>query len=249
MKATKIALISMFAALLPGVANASITITSNAMTAYAYDGTSGGNGANFNGTSIPSSTSLNASDGPSSSQNYIDWTTNGSQTILSWDMEHKRIGQLNSTAETYEGGLYFSSDADTTYDLSGYYVVTDAATSSSGWVGQIVQLYDFTANIYLFANHQDSRSTHDESFTLGGLSGDYSNSLAGSLTGNLLAGHNYQLYFDIRTLAIPDGDAGASALGNLTLKIGEAPAAVPEPLSAIVWGCLVALCAVCCHRN
>jgi hypothetical protein len=71
----------------------------------------------------------------------------------------------------------------------------------------------------------------------------------GSQAGKLIAGHNYSMVFQSNLQAVPDGDAGASAVGKFTLTIGEAAAGVvPEPLSLFVWDGLIVVVGVRCGR-
>ena len=81
----------------------------------------------------------------------------------------------------------------------------------------------------MFRETSQSRSTSNESFLLGVAGdGDYFKSTTGSLTGNLLAGHNYRFFFNSLIQAFgPSGETlvAATANGNVTLQIGS----VPEP--------------------
>ena len=77
--------------------------------------------------------------------------------------------------------------------------------------------------------------------------GDFSNTTQGSLTGTLLAGHQYEFYFEDFIQAFPQTDFGATATGCITLSIGGATgggacgvAAVPEPGSLALAGLALA---------
>jgi hypothetical protein len=213
-------------------AQASITISNSPI--YAVAETGGASAGNFfNGTTIPTSTTLDAIVGNVYSKNTIDWSVNGAQTILSFDMDHMRVGAAGSYAQTYGSWLTFTANNNEPYELSGYYNVTDVGTS--GYVSLFTHLHDVTANADLFFNQQYSLNTINEQFVVDDTDGDNYNSLIGSPTGNLIAGHDYELYFEGLVYAYPDADAGASALGNFTLTIGIANDTVPEPLSLLVW--------------
>ena len=111
--------------------------------------------------------------------------------------------------------LLFTADANSGYVLEGVYTAIDA----NGWrTAMQVHLYDQTAADYLFQNIQRSNATPNESFTLGLEDGDLSPVLVGSLTGNLLAGHQYQLYFRIYISNTANEDTTpATASGTLSL--------------------------------
>ena len=96
---------------------------------------------------------------------------------------------------------------------------------------------DLTASTQLFYNYQISRSTDNESFLLGGMGGDDVNTLAGNITGNLIAGHEYRFAFDSYIYSTNSATPDTSALGNLELSISstsEAP--VPEPGTMLLLG-------------
>jgi hypothetical protein len=196
----------------------------------------------FSGTTIPTSTTLNVVDGNTHSKNVIDWSVNGGQTILSFDMDHKRNGSVSSLGQTDVTPLTFTANANEPFELSGYYNVTDIGASGSG-VGMFAQLVDETAGTAPFSNTQNSRNTINEQFVLGETGGDDFNFLVGSLTGNLVAGHVYIFHFGYNIGSTPFENSGASALGNLTLKIGT----VPEPSSILI--CLAGIFATLICRN
>jgi hypothetical protein len=132
-------------------------------------------------------------------------------------------------------------NTDTTYSLSGMFSATDVG--SPGRVYSNVLLYDQGAGTMLFQDWNDSYSTANESFILGVAGdGDVSNFTIGSLTGNLLAGHNYRLFFKDFIQAYPTADQGASATGCVTLAIGGATGggscgtSVPAPAPLALFG-------------
>jgi hypothetical protein len=242
-------LVGALAALIPGVAHASIQITYNSTYTKTNDGSGSSDFDYFAGMTVPTSTTLTASAGGNSSNTTIDWSTSGGQTTLFFDMEHLRTGTQGSYSRT-SGYLYFTATADATYALSGDYQVDDDSADDSGIVVQGAYLYDQTANESLFKGYQDSRSTHDEQFTLGGMDGDYYYSLdsGSSLTGNLIAGHQYLFDFGAIIHAYPTADSGASAEGNFTLTITD-NSAVPEPLSLLVWVGLASVAGLVTYRR
>jgi hypothetical protein len=246
MKLLRTALTGLSAALLSTAAQASIAITSNFTGAYASAGI-GGSSTSFNGTVIPTFTTLDAIDGTAHSNHIIDWSTSGGQTVLSLDIDHHRNGTQYSYAQT-QTVLIFTANSSISYELSGRYYVTDVGSNESGSVRLEAGIYDITANAYSSYSFQTSQVTNDEQFYLGATGGDSNNSLLGSLTGNLIGGHTYQLFSNTLIYAFPNGDSGASAVGNITLTIG-ANSSAPEPLSLLVWGGLAVLSVVAIRRT
>jgi PEP-CTERM motif len=123
--------------------------------------------------------------------------------------------------------LDFSVDEDTFYAASGFYDVNDVV--EPGEVYMWISLYDLTESRYNFFHSQASDNTQDESFYVGGLGGDPENYLSGPLAGELISGHSYRFFWDAYIYASPDGDSGATAVGNFTLTIGDPVTTVPLP--------------------
>ncbi len=151
-------------------------------------------------------------------------------------MAHTRAGGAASYGRTYESSLYFTALANTIYELSGTYDLM-----GDGAVYNYIFLKDVTDNNQLFYSYQQSRSTFNESFTLGQTGGDHADSLSGSLTGSLISGHQYEFRFDAYVWSY-DGNIGdyspnaASGAGNFTLTIGDAVTSAPEPTSMALLG-------------
>ena len=176
----------------------------------AYDGATIDVSETYNPTSLPSSGTVGAGVGASSTT--TDHTLSSASFEFSFD--HTREGTRNAYSES-DGSLNFSVDADGGYLLEGVYTAIDA---DGQWTAMEVHLYDRTAANYVFQNLQRSSPTPDESFTLGLEDGDLSSVLVGSPTGNLLAGHQYQLYFRMDIWNSADQDTTpATASGNLSL--------------------------------
>jgi hypothetical protein len=201
------------------------------------------------GISIPTHVGVSAGSEISSSTSEIEWFSAGGQTVLAYDLDHQRGGELFSTAMT-EHTLRFTASATAPFELSGGYNVSDVSAVQSGFIHLFANLLDITGGAYLFENSQTSINTHDEHFTLGETGGDNFNFLFGSLTGTLIAGHMYEFSFNGRTVASPDQDTGAAATGNITFTIGvRASGAAPEPLSMLVWGGLIAAVGLITQRR
>jgi hypothetical protein len=222
------------------IAHATITIFDGRLTATASDG-SGDEATGFiEGNSISTSSGpiqIDIFDGEAYSKNTIDWYVNGGETTLSFDTIQKRLGNVRSVASLYSLSLIFSANITESYELSGYYSVTDVGAMESGNVRQFIRLYDFTNIANLIYTDQWSANTHNEQFTIGEVGGDFYNLLPpeSSLTGTLIAGHSYRLTVDFTIstsdVYVPSGpDSGASAVGKLSFKIGE----IPEPSTALL---------------
>jgi hypothetical protein len=219
-------------------AQASITINETSLDAQATE-PNGQVEQYFYGTSIPTSTTVSAVVGSAHNNTTINWSFSGGQTILSFDMDHKRPAG-GSAAQTYMGigaaVMSFTANADAAYTVSGFYNATDVG--KIGFVYEGIWLHDITANIPLFDNSQESRNTANEQFVVGETGGDTSNSLSGSSTGILIAGHEYSLNFEYFIFPHLFGDSGASALGNATLTINDIAAPEPSTLSLLGIGAI-----------
>lgn len=217
---------------------ASITIVPHSnydIRARADSGGIGGNSVtnHFNGVTIPTNATLDAEAQNTLfglpmaySHNTINWFTNGGQTILSFDVEHRLVG----TVETAINELRFTANADAPFTISGFY-----NGGGSGGVFQTHQvnfIEDGTGTLF----RQQTRNAGGGNFTFGTPGGNLIDSLVGTPAGNLIAGRSYTLFYS--SFLEANGDPGTiSALGNLTLTIGTLgqPGVVPEPLSLLVW--------------
>jgi hypothetical protein len=148
----------------------------------------------------------------------VDHTRDGAVLL------HPTFGLLGSGAAS-GADIYFSPDTDVGYVLSGWY----SAVNPAGSVHFEAFLLDQTLGA-LFLSFQTSKSTPNETFTLGLLEGDDTNLLFGSLTGTLLAGHEYQFTYRMSMGTGPTADAGATATGFVSLAF------VPEPAPAALLG-------------
>ncbi len=88
-------------------------------------------------------------------------------------------------------------------------------------------LTDVTEDVILFLGTQESEATPNESFTVGRQGGDLSNSLEGSRSGALVAGHVYALEYIACIKADPAATLSATASGFFRLTLGAPP--IPTP--------------------
>lgn len=221
-----------------------ITINSSFVRAFAYDGSSVANAQDDTSTAF-GARSLLAVAGAYSSAVDLNWVDTGSGALIDFDIGQTRAGNQGGYADVYEAYFNFTADVDTTYSISGQYTADDVG--NGGRLYSNVFLRDLTAgSTMLFQDFTESRSTVDESFTLGtaALEGDKANVLQGSLTGNLIAGNEYQFFFEYLTHAYQVADDGTTTTGCVTLSIGGAggagscgiSASVPEPMPLTLLG-------------
>ena len=176
----------------------------------------------FNPVSTPFFDTSTVVDGAaSSSSGYA--LTDGGFDITSFD--HVRPPALNDWAQSL-GDIFFSVDQDVDYEASGSYTVID---SDGRLISYQSQLIDLTSGMVLYESRQESRSTPNESFTLGGSGGDFGNTSSGSLTGMLIGGHDYYFFYDALIQALPTASTTvATASGFLSLNF------VPEASTGVL---------------
>ncbi len=118
--------------------------------------------------------------------------------------------------------IVFSLDQEVEYILDGSY----SAIDPDGRQVELNVTLEEQGGSVLFSNRQNSSSTPNESFVLGGTAGDDFNFLSGSLTGTLDASTLYHLLVlsYVRNGPFPP-EAPATGSGNVTLQF------VPEPSS------------------
>jgi hypothetical protein len=197
-----------------------LTITLNVdgtsrVSALATNG-GAGNLQTVNPVSLPTSGAPTATQGPNQS------TTPYSLSNASFQFSFDNLrGTALDAAASSLSAMDFSPDSNIDYVLSGVYT-SDAPEGSDTFLR--VDFYDFTASQLLFFNIQRSLATPAESFVLGQQGGDAENTLQGSLTGTLIAGHHYLLTTTAYVAAYPSPTASpARGTGYVTLAF------VPEP--------------------
>ena len=127
-------------------------------------------------------------------------------------------------AQTGASPMYFGVGADDFYTLEGVYTAVDAEGRR---ISQGARLRDVTDGVTLFDGIQESQATPNESFTVGRMGGDFANTLEGSRTGTLLAGHEYRLEYFAFIDAEPPATLPATASGYFRLTLGAPPEFVP----------------------
>jgi hypothetical protein len=142
--------------------------------------------------------------------------------------DHARVSTYQSLGHS-NGVIFFSVDENIDYIASGSYSAVDSdGRETYLWA----ELHDSTIGSVVFENLQWSQATPNESFTLGGAEGDFDNISTGSLTGTLIAGHDYTFEYNVFIQADPTASAsGAIATGGVALTF------IPEPSTALLLGC------------
>lgn len=212
---------------------APITITTAVVTTTAFDiGLTDGDVDSSTAYGVRTVTSQQ---GVSIATTQRNWQDTGSGAVFDFDFAQRRSGLPNAYADT-DGYVDFTvGAADVSYVLSGLFAMSGPANR----IVASMSLVDRSTGVALFGGGSLSEDTADESFTLGVAGGgDLLDLLEGSLTGTLLAGHDYRLDWAYFIQAAPRSDNGATASGCLTLSLNGAAGdglcgvganAVPEP--------------------
>ena len=192
-------------------------------------------------TTIPYSTTVSENVGNSSSTTDINYSGNDSYTTFAYDFTHSIDNTTGDTStQDYAAisvgndSLYFTATGASSYTIDGYYTMTGPAGT---YTYLNVYLYDLTTSTFLFRDLAQSWNTANESFTVGGdEEADASRISLGSLTGNLIDGHDYRFLFSFSISAYAGSPistlVAATADGSLSLSIG----AVPVPPAVWLFG-------------
>jgi hypothetical protein len=127
------------------------------------------------------------------------------------------------------GSLYFDVSADMAFTIAGEFNMAPGSTPDAHIFNG--GIYDLTTGQWIYYSSQHSRNTASEAFTLGQNGGDYANTLIQSGSYDLLAGHQYQVYYATWNQADPYAAEG-NASGYFSFSahsVNPAPEAVPEP--------------------
>ena len=222
-----IAAAPIFLLLLVPVASAySVTLNgagASVLKTQAWDGFGGYASETVNPVALPYSYTSASSDWTVTSESVYSFSGAGFNITF----DHSRAIALNNYAQS-DGSIYFNVDENVDYHALGSYSVLDSD-------GRRVYLYtyleDMTAVSFSFRSLQESRSTPNESFSLGHNGGDLGNINFGSLSGTLIAGHDYRFGYYAFIQANPTASTtGATATGSISLSF----APVPEPSTALL---------------
>jgi len=218
-----------------GAAAVPITVLTNSTAVWAYD--AGLQTDSFGGVIVPSSDSLAATRGSASST--ADVAMTGSDTSFAYDISMLHSIDATSTATEYArtvvSVLNFLAVEDATYSISGLY---DILSANNLEVAVEAYLWDATTSTFLFIDTTRSRGVSaPTSFVVGDIGdGNDQNDTSGSLTGSLIAGHQY--YFNINAGIINRTSAGyvvasGNASGAYTLDVASMSAPPPPPPTSV----------------
>jgi hypothetical protein len=172
---------------------------------------------------LPFKAAALVSDGGTSALAQYDF----SNDAFSITFSHTRLGTQDSYGQLF-GHIIFSVDQDVNYSATGFHTAIDPEGRS---VTLVSHLIDYDTKSYLYDSLQWSKSTPNESLTLGLTEGDDYNVDLGSLSGTLPAGHEFKFYYAARVRTLPSASIqGATGSGNFTLRF----TAVPEPSTALL---------------
>ena len=208
-----------------------VTVTNNFVEAKALDASLSTDSSLP--TTIPYTDTLTAMQGNSSNITNINYSGDASSVTFTYDFTHSidsTVGDTNliDFARTQNISLRFTANSNSTYSIDGFYAMSGTGEPKTSFN---VALRDLTTSTTLLDDFTESQNSANASFILGVIGdGDFGDSIIGSLTGNLVAGHNYQFIMSAYIQAnVNNTTAAASASGEVNLNIG----AVPIP--AAIW--------------
>ena len=209
-----------------------ITVTSSSVGVHAYDGYA--NGQQDTNTSINHTATLSGSVGNSESTTDINWTGDEFGTVFLFDTTHafNNLDFSGPDVASSDASLFFTATDSVDYGISAFYA---ASGGEANRTTQLIYLRDLTTSTYLFFDYAESYEEVDESFVIGdGTGGDDLHEEIGSLTGSLVAGHDYKFRFYQAIQEAPVSGVIGSGIGQVCLITGASNAscglAVPEPM-------------------
>ncbi|HUT61538.1 MAG TPA: PEP-CTERM sorting domain-containing protein [Phycisphaerae bacterium] len=185
---------------------------------------------------LPYSDVLSAADGSTSAQGTYELATGADWASFDFIFDHERSGS-ESVARSF-GGISFTLSEPLHYVIQGSF-----ALAGSGYIDLSVSLTDtstYPDSVHVYRGRHESNATADESFTLGQAGGDLVSEEAGSVTGTLQPGVEYDLhyYYSISNNPYIPGSA-ATADGMLSFTLDAAPE--PSSLTLLALGAIAVL--------
>lgn len=193
------------------------------MTTYARGGTAIAAQEGVNPAGLAYSSTSTSIQGAASSESIYALDNDGFDITF----DHSKPAASGSYTRSY-GFIYFNPDENINYTASGSYTAVDPDGTR---VLFFSRLFDYTADSYLYRSEQRSESTVNESFTLGLSGGDAFNYSEGALTSTLIAGHDYQFYYDAFVI---NSSLAATAVSAASGSVSLDFTAVPEPGTAVL---------------
>ena len=212
-----------------GPASADITVTQWQLQTRAGESGLPGTAAFETVVALPFNFVRSVTDGGASAVTTYAFTTAAGRTTFDFSFEHARTDLADSLA-TSGGFIDFTVEpgSDLRYAFEGTY-----ALEGTGWIGLSAQLFDLTDNTMVFRSLQVSQSTVNETLVVGGLAGDLSNTLVGSPTGSLIAGHQYRMGYVYEIHTRPATAGAATADGTFSFNVIPAPDAAALGLTGL----------------
>jgi hypothetical protein len=204
-----------------------VTVTENDVYNFAYDTIDTSN--TDTGTTIPYSNTLSISDGSSSSITTQNYSGNANYAKFAYGFSHEinnTIGDMSTPdyADSFVNYLIFTATSNAPYTIDGSYAMLGPIGTQMSFY---VRLEDLTVGSTVFFDWSRSFNTPDESFLLGvSDDGDDYNDTIGSLSGSMIAGHTYRLFYDAYIQAGTSQNVTmvhSSATGEVSLLIGTVP--------------------------
>ncbi len=135
-----------------------------------------------------------------------------------------------SSWSSARGSIFFSVDEDVNFSASGSHVAIDPLGTE---ILLRVYLFDQTLREFVFDSHQNSQTTPHESFALGLSEGDAYTEQVGPLTGTLIAGNDYRLYYLAGVEAPAFSATSATSSGHISLEMTPIPELVADPVPSL----------------
>lgn len=181
------------------------------------------------GTRIIESGSLGGPTTASHSQAEITYTSSSSNAELDFNFTQTLHGDYASSRFT--GNIEFTANVDVAYSLSGLFDIAVDPDIDTPEVETLMFLTDLNDYSGLFDDWNYLSGFSGAHFGLGDPFDSHPSPLSGSLTGNLIAGHSYSLWFDYRRSDTSQPSPVAS-VGNVNMALS----AVPEPSAILLLG-------------
>ena len=154
------------------------------------------------------------------------WNLSASEFLITASLSRDPAGAAGLAQVV--ANIWFSVDQEIEYEIVGAMRTMDPVAGIVELVG-FLQESPHSGN-YAYYSRQDSRATPNESFSLGGTGGDFSNAFGGSPSGTLTAGVWYQLWFEASMETRFASAVPASGTAHLSLTF------IPEPSTVFLLG-------------
>lgn len=197
---------------------ASIIIDSGSSISQIRKGTEAVSRRSIVSTSFPTFTTVTVTDSDSSASTTMNWQTSSNETTFSYDFQHVRQGTAKSLSQSIIQ-LFFTPTRAARFEISGYYNATDMDAIGISRAYEHTLIRHSNGGPILMRSFQNIETSQDQALVI--------DSLVGKLQANVP-------YLFFNTSFIGDSlnsDDGASAVGNVTLRLIE----IPEPATCTLF--------------